>query len=38
VRPFCSASVSPHSAYRLDFADKPLVDVWGFLSKANVIA
>jgi len=30
---------APHSAYRdLDFAGKPAVDVWGFLSKANVIA
>ena len=30
---------APHSAYRdLDFADKPVVDVWGFLTKANVIA
>src|SRR5262249_61939832 len=30
---------APHSAYRdLDFAGKPVVDVWGFLSKANVIA
>jgi len=30
---------APHSAYRdLDFAGKPVVDVWGFLNKANVIA
>ena len=30
---------APHSAYRdLDFASKPVVDVWGFLTKANVIA
>ena len=30
---------APHSAYRdLDFAGKPVVDVWGFLTKANVIA
>jgi len=30
---------APHSAYRdLDFAGKPVVDVWGFLKKANVIA
>jgi UDP-N-acetyl-D-mannosaminuronic acid dehydrogenase len=30
---------APHSAYRdLDFAGKPVVDVWGFLRKANVIA
>jgi UDP-N-acetyl-D-mannosaminuronic acid dehydrogenase len=29
---------APHSAYRdLDFAGKPVVDVWGFLTKANVI-
>jgi UDP-N-acetyl-D-mannosaminuronic acid dehydrogenase len=29
---------APHSAYRdLDFAGKPVVDVWGFLKKANVI-
>jgi UDP-N-acetyl-D-mannosaminuronic acid dehydrogenase len=30
---------APHSAYReLDFAGKPVLDVWGFLRKANVIA
>jgi UDP-N-acetyl-D-mannosaminuronic acid dehydrogenase len=30
---------APHSAYReLNFAGKPVVDVWGFLNKANVIA
>ena len=30
---------APHSAYReLDFAGKPVVDVWGFLRKADVIA
>jgi len=30
---------APHSAYRdLDFAGKTVVDVWGFLTKANVIA
>src|SRR5712691_3942693 len=30
---------APHSAYRdVDFAGKPVVDVWGFLTKANVIA
>jgi UDP-N-acetyl-D-mannosaminuronic acid dehydrogenase len=30
---------APHSAYRdLDFAGKPVVDVWGCLRKANVIA
>ena len=30
---------APHSAYRdLDFAGKPVLDVWGFLTKANVIA
>jgi UDP-N-acetyl-D-mannosaminuronic acid dehydrogenase len=30
---------APHSAYRdLDFAGKPVVDVWGFLKNANVIA
>ena len=30
---------APHSAYRdLDFAGKPVVDVWGFLTTANVIA
>ena len=29
---------APHSAYRdLDFAGKPVVDMWGFLKKANVI-
>ena len=29
---------APHSAYRdLDFAGKPVVDVWGYLRKANVI-
>ncbi len=30
---------APHSIYRdLDFAGKPVVDVWGFLRKANVVA
>jgi UDP-N-acetyl-D-mannosaminuronic acid dehydrogenase len=30
---------APHSAYReLDFAGKPVVDVWGFLANANVIS
>jgi UDP-N-acetyl-D-mannosaminuronic acid dehydrogenase len=30
---------APHSAYRaLDFAGKPVVDVWGVLTNANVIA
>jgi UDP-N-acetyl-D-mannosaminuronic acid dehydrogenase len=30
---------APHSIYRdLDFAGKPVVDVWGFLKNANVIA
>ena len=30
---------APHSAYRdLDFAGKPVLDVWGFMTKANVIA
>jgi UDP-N-acetyl-D-mannosaminuronic acid dehydrogenase len=30
---------APHQAYRaLDFAGKPLVDVWGVLEKANVIS
>jgi UDP-N-acetyl-D-mannosaminuronic acid dehydrogenase len=30
---------APHSGYRdLDLAGKPVVDVWGFLHKANVIA
>jgi UDP-N-acetyl-D-mannosaminuronic acid dehydrogenase len=30
---------TPHSAYReLDFAGKPVVDVWGMLKKANVIS
>ena len=30
---------APHSTYRdLDFAGKPVVDVWGFLTKANVIS
>jgi UDP-N-acetyl-D-mannosaminuronic acid dehydrogenase len=30
---------APHSAYRdLDFGGKPVVDVWGCLKKANVIA
>jgi UDP-N-acetyl-D-mannosaminuronic acid dehydrogenase len=30
---------APHSGYRdLDFAGKPVVDMWGFLTKANVIA
>jgi UDP-N-acetyl-D-mannosaminuronic acid dehydrogenase len=29
---------APHSTYRdLDFAGKPVVDVWGFLTRANVI-
>jgi UDP-N-acetyl-D-mannosaminuronic acid dehydrogenase len=29
---------APHKAYRdLDFAGKPVVDVWGFLTKANLI-
>jgi UDP-N-acetyl-D-mannosaminuronic acid dehydrogenase len=29
---------APHSAYRdLDFAGKPVVDVWGCLKNANVI-
>jgi UDP-N-acetyl-D-mannosaminuronic acid dehydrogenase len=29
---------APHSAYRdLDFAGKPVVDVWGYLRKANAI-
>jgi len=29
---------APHSVYRdLDFAGKPVVDVWGFLTKANVL-
>jgi UDP-N-acetyl-D-mannosaminuronic acid dehydrogenase len=29
---------APHAAYRdLDFAGKPVVDVWGFLTKASVI-
>jgi UDP-N-acetyl-D-mannosaminuronic acid dehydrogenase len=29
---------APHSAYRsLDFAGKPVVDVWGILERANVI-
>jgi UDP-N-acetyl-D-mannosaminuronic acid dehydrogenase len=29
---------APHSTYReLDFAGKPVVDVWGFLTKANLI-
>ena len=29
---------SPHSTYRdLDFTGKPVVDVWGFLTKANVL-
>ncbi len=29
---------TPHSAYRdLDFAGKPVVDVWGFLKNANVV-
>jgi UDP-N-acetyl-D-mannosaminuronic acid dehydrogenase len=29
---------APHSAYRdLDFAGKPVIDVWGYLRKANVI-
>jgi UDP-N-acetyl-D-mannosaminuronic acid dehydrogenase len=30
---------APHSVYRdLDFGGKPVVDVWGFLTKANVVA
>jgi UDP-N-acetyl-D-mannosaminuronic acid dehydrogenase len=30
---------APHSAYRdLDFGGKPVLDVWGFLTRANVIA
>jgi UDP-N-acetyl-D-mannosaminuronic acid dehydrogenase len=30
---------APHSAYRdLDFAGKPVADVWGVLKNANVIA
>lgn len=30
---------APHSSYRdLDFGGKPVVDVWGFLTKANVIS
>jgi UDP-N-acetyl-D-mannosaminuronic acid dehydrogenase len=30
---------APHTAYRdLDFAGKPVVDVWGFLTKANVLS
>jgi UDP-N-acetyl-D-mannosaminuronic acid dehydrogenase len=30
---------APHSIYReLDFGGKPVVDVWGFLKKAKVIA
>ena len=30
---------APHSIYRdLDFGGKPVVDVWGFLRKAKVIA
>src|SRR5215475_9310790 len=30
---------APHAAYRdLDFAGKPVVDVWGFLQNANVIS
>jgi UDP-N-acetyl-D-mannosaminuronic acid dehydrogenase len=30
---------APHSTYRdLDFGGKPVVDVWGFLTKANVVA
>jgi UDP-N-acetyl-D-mannosaminuronic acid dehydrogenase len=29
---------APHSAYRdLDLGGKPVADVWGFLTKANVI-
>ena len=29
---------APHQAYRaLDFAGKPVVDVWGVLEKANVV-
>jgi UDP-N-acetyl-D-mannosaminuronic acid dehydrogenase len=29
---------APHMAYReLDFAGKPVVDVWGLLKSANVI-
>jgi UDP-N-acetyl-D-mannosaminuronic acid dehydrogenase len=30
---------APHSTYRdFDFGGKPVVDVWGFLTKANAIA
>jgi UDP-N-acetyl-D-mannosaminuronic acid dehydrogenase len=30
---------APHSAYReLDFAGKPVVDMWGMLKRANVIS
>jgi UDP-N-acetyl-D-mannosaminuronic acid dehydrogenase len=30
---------APHATYRdLDFGGKPVVDVWGFLKKANVIS
>src|SRR5215467_6543848 len=30
---------APHSTYRdLDFVGKPVVDVWGYLRKANVVA
>ena len=30
---------APHAAYRdLDLAGKPVVDVWGFLTSANVLA
>jgi UDP-N-acetyl-D-mannosaminuronic acid dehydrogenase len=30
---------APHSTYRdLDFGGKPVVDVWGFLTQANVIS
>ena len=30
---------APHAVYRdLDFAGKPVVDVWGFLKNANVIS
>jgi UDP-N-acetyl-D-mannosaminuronic acid dehydrogenase len=29
---------APHAAYRkLDFAGKPVIDVWGVLADANVI-
>ena len=30
---------APHTRYRdLELAGKPVVDVWGFLTRANVIA